>query len=131
MTTPAFDALAAAWTGVARPVISNVRVVTDSNCAVTVTWTTSEAATTELQAGEDGRVLDTTLNPENLLLADDTVYRGVQDDTRLFTGHSATMGSDSAAPATASTGLKVAIRSTTADGRSASYIVPSAVRCVP
>jgi hypothetical protein len=125
VTSLAFDGLAQRWAATAPPTMSNV-AVSATGTAVTVTWTTSEPATSEVQAGaslEENR-------DGGDMRSDSTLLRRVAYDDTLTTSHSVTFDAVTVDPGVCE---KVVPRSFTADGRSATgatYITgcPSTMR---
>jgi hypothetical protein len=113
VTAIALDGLARRWAATAPPTLSNVRATTDG-VTITVTWTTSEPATSEIQAGVNGE--------ENRdggdMRSDETLFRRVAYDAVLTTSHSVAFLAPTADPGVCE---KVAVRSFTADGRHAAY----------
>jgi hypothetical protein len=115
MTSTAFDGLAGRWATVAPPVVSGVSAHANPLAGtVTVSWTTSEPATSEVQAGVNAE--------ENRdggdMRSDSTILRQVAYSGAFTTSHSVTFLAPTADPGACE---KVALRSFTSDGRSATW----------
>jgi hypothetical protein len=112
VTSLAFDALAGRWATTPPPTMSGITASADPLAGtVTVSWTTSEPATSEVQAGvnlEENR-------DGGDARSDSTILQRVAHDTALKTSHSVTFLAPTADPGICQ---KVAPRSFTADGRS-------------
>ena len=110
VTTIGFDQFAIRWSSILPPTITaGVTIVPSANCFnATVQWTTSEAATTEVQLGPQVVVVE----QGNRVFSDSTIYRRVAYQGAMSTFHSASV--------VINPGVRYQIvpRSTTADGRS-------------
>jgi hypothetical protein len=118
-STLAFDALASRWSATAPPAMSGLSVAM-SGCTPTITWTTTEAATTEVQDAQEAVVL----NGSGEMLQDNSIYLLAWNDQNLSTTHSATL---TARPVNGAF-LRLVPRSFTADGRSVTA-APIRVTC--
>ncbi|HZQ28363.1 MAG TPA: hypothetical protein VFA94_11755 [Acidimicrobiales bacterium] len=113
VTSLAFDGLASRWSATAPPAMSGV-TTSYTPTTVTISWTTSEPTTTEVQAGAN---LEENRDGGDMR-SDSTTFRRVYYDATLTTTHTATF-----AALTADPGLcqKVVPRSFTAAGQSVTY----------
>lgn len=110
VTSLAFDALARLWSRTPPPTMSNV-TVTVLGPNITVSWNTSEPATSELQIGVNGE----TNRDGGDMQKDNTIFRLAANPGGLRTTHSVTVFAPTSDPGVCQ---KVVPRSFTSDGRS-------------